>query len=197
MNVVTVERGPYPDMIEQILAGAERAFLASGFDLATMESVARHSGVARASVYNNYRNKEALFLAVMQRGVTEFVARATTQIIDDLPPSERLRQAAITFLHVATEREATEMYRTVVAQSVRFPELSRTLHNQGLMRIESAFRTLADDAGIVDPAGFAEQLLAALMGGYFSKCLLGATPDESPEAFVGRALRILLPSLVA
>lgn len=163
-------------MIEQIIDGAERAFLASGYDLATMDLVARHAGVARASVYNNFASKEVLFLAVMRRGINGFVDRAIGLDDPSDPAMQRLRRVASTFLRAATDPDSVEMYRTVAAHCTRFPELSQTLSDLGLARIEARFRTLAEAVGqdwIANPGQFAQQLLAILMGGFFARRLLG------------------------
>lgn len=185
-------------MIDQIISGAEQAFLATGYDLATMDMVARHAGVARASVYNNFESKEQLFLAVMRRGVGGFLDRAIGHDDSSLSPLERIRAVAVNFLRAATEPASVEIYRTVVAHGTRFPELSTTIHTQGLMRIEERLYSLAVLVGhdrISDPARFAEHLLSQLMGGYFGRRLLGIAAheaDSSAETYVECAIASLL-----
>lgn len=179
--------------IERILAGGERAFIAGGYDLTTMDAVARQAGVARASVYNNFAGKEELFLAVMERGIDAFVAETTGRDDPARPALARLRAAAVGFLRAAATPDAVAMYRMVVALAPRFPQLGRTLHDRGLQRIEQEFATLAAQAGIVEAGTFAARLFAMLMGGYFGDRLLGiASGSDDVEAFVDTALTALV-----
>ncbi len=178
--------------IEQILIGGERAFIAGGYDLTTMDAVARHAGVARASVYNNFAGKEELFLAVMERGIDAFVAETTGSYDPASPATARLRAAAVGFIRAAAAPDAVAMYRMVVSLAPRFPQLGRTLHERGLTRIVREFATLAAQAGIAEPGPFAAHLFALLMGGYFGDRLLGtASGSDDVEAFVDTALAAL------
>ena len=185
-------------MIDQIIAGAERAFLESGYELTTMDSVARFAGVARGSVYNHFAGKEELFLAVMHRGTSDFVDRALRDDAESRPPLDRLRAVAMHFLRAATEDVSVAMYRTVVTQAERFPELSAIFYAEGLQPIETRFRailSLVPDDLLDEPALAAEHLLSVLMGGYFSRRLLAApahAADRSVKQYVDRAIDALL-----
>jgi TetR/AcrR family transcriptional repressor of mexJK operon len=185
-------------MIDQIIAGAERAFLDAGYELTTMDSVARHADVARGSVYNHFSSKEELFLAVMRRGTAEFVERSLRHDAESKPPVERLRSVAVHFLRAATDSVSVEMYRTVVTQAERLPELSALFYSQGLQAIEMKFRgiltLMASDLN-EEPALAADHLLSLLMGGFFSRRLLRAPrhpADMSLETYVDRAIASLL-----
>lgn len=186
-------------MMEQIIAGAERAFLESGYDLATMDSVARHAGVARGSVYNHFSSKEELFLAMMRRGTAAFVERTTHEDDESKPPLERLQHVAAVFLRAATEHVSLEMYRTVVTHAARIPELSSLFYEQGLQPVEAKFRELLsleeDTDRVGDASAVAENLMSLLMGGYFSRRLLGTRrhrADRSIDSYVESAISSLL-----
>ncbi len=187
-------------MIEQIIAGAERAFLESGYEQATMDSVARHAGVARGSVYNHFSSKKELFLAMMRQGTAAFVERTTHEEDETKPPLERLQIVAIVFLRAATEPVSIEMYRTVVTHAARIPELSALFYERGLQPIESKFRellSLATGELIEEAASTAERLMSLLMGGYFSRRLMGIEQhkaDRSIKAYVTQAIASLLKS---
>lgn len=187
-------------MIEQILVGAERAFLESGYELATMDSIARHAGVARGSVYNHFASKEELFLTMMRQGTHDFVERTTHEDTESKPPLEKLHSVAVAFLRAATESVSIEMYRMVVTHAGRVPQLSKLFYEQGLQAIEAKFREilrLAQPELIDDAALAADHLLSLLMGGYFNRKLLGApkhSADRSIEKYVDKAIASLLKS---
>ncbi len=163
-----------------------------------MDKVARHAGVARASVYNNFGSKDEIFLATMRRGIERFTERALVGDDVSRPPDERLRLSATGFLAAATESDSIEMYRMVVALTPRFPELGQLLHERGLTWIEDRFAKIARLAGaerIPDPVRFAAQLLALLMGGYFGRRLLGIESADpgAVEREVDSVLAALAP----
>jgi AcrR family transcriptional regulator len=163
-----------------------------------MDAVAKQAGVARGSVYNHFSSKEELFLAVMRRGTAEFVERSLRHDADSKPPLERLRSVAVHFLRAATETVSVEMYRTVVTQAERFPQLSALFYMEGLQPIEAKFRailSLISNDLHDEPTLAADHLLSVLMGGFFSRKLLGAPKhpaDKSLENYVDRAIASLL-----
>lgn len=52
---------------ERILAAAQELFLAQGYPVVTMDAIARRANVVRATVYNNFTDKEAIMAALMRR----------------------------------------------------------------------------------------------------------------------------------
>jgi AcrR family transcriptional regulator len=52
---------------ERILAAAQGLFLTDGFPATTMEGIARQAKVVRATVYNNFEDKEAILAVLMRR----------------------------------------------------------------------------------------------------------------------------------
>lgn len=52
---------------DQLLAGAEQIFTRRGFAAASTDAVAAEAGVSKQTLYGYYRNKEALFAAVLCR----------------------------------------------------------------------------------------------------------------------------------
>ena len=92
--------------------------------------------------------------------------------MDSKPPLERLRSVAVHFLRAATASVSVEMYRTVVTQAERFPELSTLFYVEGLQPIEAKFRTilsLLPSKRIEDPALAADHLLSVLCGRVFQQ----------------------------
>lgn len=75
----TPQNPSYP----RILAAAQELFLQNGFPGTSMEMIARRADVVRATVYNNFRDKEAILAEIMRRYVDGYI---------DIP--ERLRAQA-------------------------------------------------------------------------------------------------------
>jgi AcrR family transcriptional regulator len=55
------------DLREQILLEAKRLFIEQGYHALSMRSIAEAVGVSKAALYYHFRDKEELFLAVLER----------------------------------------------------------------------------------------------------------------------------------
>ena len=62
-------RGSGPETAGAILDAAEEAFATQGFDGTAMRDVAARVGIRAPSLYNHFPSKEALYSAVLERGV--------------------------------------------------------------------------------------------------------------------------------
>ncbi|CEH27948.1 hypothetical protein AM501_14795 [Aneurinibacillus migulanus] len=59
---------------ELIFQGALKAFAEKGFNETTMEQIAEICGVAKGTLYYNFKTKEDLYIFVMESGVQNFTA---------------------------------------------------------------------------------------------------------------------------
>lgn len=57
---------------QRIYAAAEREFMAKGYDGAKMMSIARQAGVSHSMLHYYYRDKESLFLMVLEEKLKDF-----------------------------------------------------------------------------------------------------------------------------
>ena len=58
---------------QRILEAAQALFLEQGFPATSMETIARRAKVVRATVYNNFQDKEAILAEIMRRYVDGYV----------------------------------------------------------------------------------------------------------------------------
>ena len=68
---------------ERILDAAEEVFADKGFDGATLRDVAARVGVRVPSLYNHFDSKEALYAAVLERGIGPILETLGTWPVDD------------------------------------------------------------------------------------------------------------------
>ncbi|MFC5050304.1 TetR/AcrR family transcriptional regulator [Rubritalea spongiae] len=73
-----------------IMAAAERVFHAGDVTNTSMEEIAREADVAAGTLYNYFSGKEALFMAVFERKLSEVFSDATAQWTSDTPFKDRL-----------------------------------------------------------------------------------------------------------
>ena len=58
---------------EAIVDAARKAFLAKGFDAASMDQIALSANVSKRTVYNRFRSKEELFGAAIMETCRKFL----------------------------------------------------------------------------------------------------------------------------
>ncbi len=76
---------------EYLLQAAAQVFAARGFHAATLDEVAAAAGFTKGAVYSNFKNKEDLFLALLEQGYTrEMTAIREAMEASDVPPEARL-----------------------------------------------------------------------------------------------------------
>ncbi|MCC6467336.1 MAG: TetR/AcrR family transcriptional regulator [Alphaproteobacteria bacterium] len=171
----------------QILDAAARLFLGQGFEATTMDAIAREAGVSKATVYAHATNKQELFAAIV-RGRSSLVYQAVDATdAATLGAEQALRQFARRFMEVIMAPEAQCMYRIVVAEAPRNPELGRIFFEQGpkvVIGRLSAILAAGRDSGeldIDDTVIAAQEFLGLMQGRFHLPCVLG-TLGELTEA---------------
>jgi TetR/AcrR family transcriptional repressor of mexCD-oprJ operon len=90
------EPSPRPALQQRVAAaildGAAH-LLANGGDQASMNEVAEAAGVARATVYRYFPNREALLEELAQTAVRDLDARLASARIEEVPPGEGIARA--------------------------------------------------------------------------------------------------------
>lgn len=115
------------EKVEQILKGAIQEFLAHGYAATSMDRVASAAGVSKATVYSYFRDKEALFSALVEQ-----LAQKKFKAIWDAEklvgnPKEIIRQLVTTVVTQAlVEPEYLTFMRLIIGESGRFPNLAKT-----------------------------------------------------------------------
>lgn len=117
---------------DAILEAATRVFLAHGYEGASMDLVAKESGAARRTVYNQFESKEALFSAAVERVWRDFpvvgIAADKEALGDPAIGLGRLGKAVVEFWEPPV---AVAFLRMVISEGMRFPDLPRNFFEAG------------------------------------------------------------------
>jgi AcrR family transcriptional regulator len=143
---------------ERILQAAELFFLREGYARTTLEKIAATARIGNTTLYKRYRNKEALFAAVLHRSVEGAVNR-----LQDVPSggtaSQRLREAGIAMGRSALSRDVIAIMRISAAEAETFPNIARMGYRLGFdASVDYAARAIA---GSEEPADLAAAWPAA------------------------------------
>jgi len=116
---------------KQVLEGARSVFMASGFEGASVDEIARVAGVSKATLYSYFPDKRLLFFEVVRAECQRQVDEAHQSIAVDAAPALVLRMGARRFVDFYTSEFGRNVNRICVAEAERFPELGRKFYESG------------------------------------------------------------------
>jgi TetR/AcrR family transcriptional regulator, regulator of autoinduction and epiphytic fitness len=115
---------------ESILRAALVAFLEFGYDRTTIDYVAQQAEVSTATLYKHFPSKADLFGGIMAQ-VWRTDQISSTPVSPDLPPRSALLQIGQEYAQLLTSHNIQPLFRVVIAEASRFPELGTELYHRG------------------------------------------------------------------
>lgn len=173
--------------VAQLMDAAHRLFLAQPYDAVSTDAIARAAKVSKATLYAHFASKEALFAALVEEqciGISGDIwteGRAT----DDIEAV--LKTIARNFVGMFVTGTAMGLYRVIVAEVPRFPELGRIFFEAGPRVLHGrigAFLREADARGrlaVPDPHLAAVQFLALISCEIPMHEMLGLEPMRAAD----------------
>lgn len=131
---------------DQVLVGAREVFLRDGFEGASVDDIARSSGVSKATLYSYFPDKRLLFMEVARAQCERQADEAMETFDRSLPPLEVLPRVAHTFLGFIFSDMGQRIFRMCVAEADRFPELGRKFYDSGPMLMRRALSLYLSEA---------------------------------------------------
>ncbi|GAC54133.1 TetR/AcrR family transcriptional regulator [Gordonia amicalis] len=121
-----------------ILTAANALFLELGYDRTSLARIAERSGVSRATLFKQFPSKAALFDAM----VTESWSTASEE---DTPPAGDIIDGLSTigrrYAELLRRPRMTDLFRIVISELPRFPELADAQFAHGKMPYFESVRT--------------------------------------------------------
>lgn len=167
----------------QILAGARRCFLRDGFHKATIANIGQEAKVNVASIYQYYKNKDALVEALVEEMASQEMALLKSFDPDRLNFAS-LREFAETIFVGEAGREASTLRSEILSEAARNPMISeyvvsaRTKVIQAMTEFVKRFQQRGDIPSDLDPDSAAADLA------YFHEGIqahIPMRPDKRPE----------------
>ncbi len=115
-----------PLKTQAILQAARKLFLEQGLEVTTAE-IARVAGVAKATLYANFSDKEHLIEAVLRQESDLTISDHDFAQRHHLPLIEVLTAFGYRFVRFINQRELTGWDRLIASAAVRHPDLPRPL----------------------------------------------------------------------
>ena len=185
MASVVKRRSP-TERREAILKAAGEVFFEQGYAATSIDAIIERLGGSKRNIYNEFRNKEGLFVALVSASAQSAVATLSV----DLSESHSLREVLMAFgrqlMVLYTSPALLGAYRAVVSEAQRFPKLAKAFYEQGPGRTEDRLAEVLrkaverGDACIDDCAIAASHFMGMLRDNLHLKMLLGLM--EPPAA---------------
>jgi AcrR family transcriptional regulator len=180
--------------VEQVLAGAHVVFMAEGYEGANVDAIAKAAGVSKATLYSYFSDKRALFAAVAQAACQEQTRIALTFAGEDGPFAERLYRGCRSFMEFLYSPFGVQMFRTMVAESARFPEFGQQFWATGpgaahRAMVEMFREAVADGHLEIDDFELAAETLTELCKTYLHPRLILGVIDRAEPAELDRIAR--------
>lgn len=161
---------------ERLVEMAAELFLERGFEGTSIDALTERAGVSKQTVYARYRDKRALFVAVLRRRIGRWLAPLTAGVTaipaqPDLAAVEKtLVELGRQILAISSTPDALALGRILSAEAVQFPELARLAYEEGWLKaVETVAQLLAEFARqdvimVADPLLAADLFLSLLLG---------------------------------
>lgn len=167
--------------------------MAEGYAAVSMDEIARAAGVSKATLYAHFASKERLFAGLV--GAACSLSGPSSVALPDSVTDVRatLTDLAERALRFMLEERSLAIYRVVIAESVRFPELGRAYYEGGPAvgrRMLAAWLERQMEAGRLrrhDPGVAAEQFSGLLRTHLHLRALLGVGPAPTDAEIAATA----------
>jgi AcrR family transcriptional regulator len=110
--------------------GAIKTFLEQGYERATLQEIARAAGISTGTLFKYFPSKAALFGAIMEQ-MWEMNADVKKPLPTVGQPEAGLLSIGRDYARLLRQPITTSLFRVIIAEAPRFPELGRMLFEYG------------------------------------------------------------------
>jgi AcrR family transcriptional regulator len=157
---------------------ATRAFLQQGYAATSMSAIADEFGGSKATLWSHFASKEELFTAVVDQLVIRFGCAMEGTLNDERFSLDGLRRYCVRFLVKLMGDDAISLFRLIIADGPRFPEIITVFHVRAPARIQRLLAAYLATQFDDEEASRLARIVNAALVGYRSHAL---TRPEFPS----------------
>jgi TetR/AcrR family transcriptional regulator, mexJK operon transcriptional repressor len=128
MNQAMIRKGR---KFDQVLDGARTVFMRDGFEGASVDDIAREAGVSKATLYSYFPDKRLLFTEILRTECRRQTEQAEAEISTGGTVEQMLTMAGERIAEFLMSDFGRRMFRLVMAEGQRFPEIAREFYQNG------------------------------------------------------------------
>lgn len=183
-----------------MLEAAKAVFIEHGYANATLDEVIRRSGGSRATLYKQFGDKQGLFAAIIA-GICSEIVEPLVDSGAGQKPETILLAFGRAFMGGLMEPSGLQLYRVLIGEAVRFPELAEAAYRAGpavaAEELAKHLRRWVAEKRIrlADPDLAARQFLEMIKGDLHFRALLRLEPHPAEAEIdfcVRSAVRLFL-----
>ena len=171
----------------EILLAARPILLRDGLGGTTLDRVASEGRISKMTLYRHFPDKEALFAGLVTSMCETMREGLENAPLADIrkPAPDRLADELRAFTTALIEPDWLALYRLIVADGWRFPDLSHVFDQSGMRVIRQRIAELLDTGRV--PATTSKQVAAEVvalaLGDGYQRAVLGIGAGGDSEAF--------------
>ncbi len=120
---------------EEIVTAALEQFVERGFAATRLEDVARRAGVTKGTLYLYFKNKDALFKAVVRQTIVPVIAQGESTARSFTGSArELLEQLVREYWRLVFETSLAGIPKLMMAEAANFPQLARFYYEEVVTR---------------------------------------------------------------
>jgi AcrR family transcriptional regulator len=186
---------------EAIMHVAREVFFEYGYSAASMSEIASRLGGSKGTLYNYFKNKEELFEAQVRDLCGHITEEALERGGIEGSPREVLATFGERLLKHLYDGQSVKLFRVLVAEAQRSPELGRIFFEVGPARGRKGLENYLESAkarGLLNPpdcALAAEQFLSLCKGSAHLQFLLNLIPPLTAQeihAHIEKAVDVVM-----
>lgn len=145
-NGVSRPRGRPPirsddDTRRLIIEAARQEFLANSYAATCMNAVAQRAGISTKTLYRLIPTKADLFTSVVADRIGKFMLEIDERVLGALDLPAALERILTAYGTLTLEAETIAIYRLVMGESERFPEIAAAFYETAIMRTSRAMES--------------------------------------------------------
>lgn len=117
------------------LKAAREVFLEYGYEAASMAEIVKRAGGSLSTLYAQFGGKKGLFEAMIDRRVEELTEQMQIELAAHAPLREGLQRIGEQFLSKLMEPGSIDVFRLMVGQARKFPEIAASYSRRGPDRV--------------------------------------------------------------
>jgi len=189
----------------KILEVATNLFLERGYHAVSLDDILDRVGGSKTTLYSYYGGKEGLFSAIIQASVREKLARLQEVDVANLDPKAGLTKIGRVFLSAISERTGESLYRIMIAEAERFPQLASEFYAAGpqlVIKLIKGNLETWQKKGLLRPGDsetLAVHFIGIVLGNFNVKALLGlySPPTEKEmENWIAASVTLFLDGVL-
>lgn len=109
---------------QAILEAAAQVFFEAGYEGASIDAVIERVGGSKRTIYNEFGNKEGLFTEIVKENVRQATEALGSRGLGGGDLRSTFMDAGLRLMHMLMAPSVLALYRAVVHEGTRFPELA-------------------------------------------------------------------------